>query len=165
VLSTRNATLADIPLIRDLTFRVWPQTYGSILTPEQIDYMLEMMYSEVSLEQQMKEGCQFILVLDKEEPVGFASVQETSPSEYKLHKFYILGQQQRKGTGRFMLDQILHTIQQQGASSLQLQVNRNNTAKNFYEKLGFTVIREIKLDIGNGYFMDDYIMEKKITDP
>jgi len=49
-----------------------------------------------------------------------------------------------------------------GASSLQLNVNRNNNAKVFYEKIGFAVIKEEDIDIGNGYLMNDYVMEKKV---
>ena len=49
-----------------------------------------------------------------------------------------------------------------GATSLQLQVNRDNAAKSFYEKLGFVILKEADFDIGNGYFMRDYVMEKKL---
>jgi ribosomal protein S18 acetylase RimI-like enzyme len=160
VFSIRNASTQDIPLIRDLTFRIWPQTYASILSQQQIDYMLELMYSESSLQKQMDEGSQFIFVYDDGVPVGFASVQETQPSIFKLHKIYILPSQQGKGTGRFVIDYILNEIKQKGASALQLQVNRFNKARNFYEKLGFTVIDEKDFDIGNGYFMNDFVMEK-----
>jgi len=163
VFSLRNATIADIPLIRELTYKVWPQTYAPILSREQINYMLEMMYSRDALEEQMNESCRFIIVYNDKVPAGFASFQETAPSVYKLHKLYVLSSQQGKGTGRFMIEHIIKTIQKGGAGCLQLQVNRHNNAKQFYEKLGFAVIRELKLDIGNGYFMDDYIMEKKIT--
>jgi ribosomal protein S18 acetylase RimI-like enzyme len=122
--------------------------------------MLELMYSESSLEKQMDEGCRFEIVYEDETPVGFASVQEIEPTVFKLHKIYILPSQQGKGTGRFMIDHILHEIKQKGASALQLQVNRYNKAKSFYEKLGFTVIDEKDFDIGNGYFMNDYVMQK-----
>lgn len=157
-----QATTNDIPLIRELCFQVWPQTYASLLSNEQIEYMLEMMYSEASLQKQMTDGATFIFVYDGDEPVGFASYQEMDPAVFKLHKIYVLPSQQGKGTGRFVIDHILDEIKQQGAAALQLQVNRNNNAKIFYEKLGFVVIEEINLDIGNGYVMDDYIMEKKL---
>jgi len=160
----RNATLNDIPLIRELTFRVWPQTYDSILSPEQIDYMLEMMYSTESLEKQIAEGCRFIIVYESGNPAGFASYQETEPYVWKLHKLYVLIDQQGKGTGKFLLNHIINSIKQQNANALQLQVNRHNKAKDFYEKLGFTVIKIINLDIGNGYFMNDYVMEKQLAD-
>jgi ribosomal protein S18 acetylase RimI-like enzyme len=162
VFSIKKATIADIPLIRQLTFKVWPQTYATILSPQQIDYMLELMYSESSLKKQMVDGCQFIFVYDGEEPVGFASYQEIKPFAWKLHKIYVLITQQGKGTGKFLIDHILKEIQERGAGSLQLQVNRDNKAKSFYEKLGFTVIETIKLDIGKGFFMNDYVMEKKL---
>ncbi len=162
MLSIRNATIADIPLIRELTFKVWPQTYAAVISKEQIDFMLEMMYSEVSLKKQMNDGCQFIIVSDEDDPVGFAAYQETGSSIFKLHKIYVLTSQQGKGTGRFVINYIISNITKQGATALQLQVNRNNKAKNFYEKLGFTVIQEADFDIGNGFFMNDYVMEKKL---
>jgi len=162
VLSIRNATATDIPLIRELTFKVWPQTYAAIISQEQIDFMLEMMYSEASLQQQMNDGCQFIIVYNKSEPVGFAAYQEMEHSVFKLHKIYVLASQQGKGTGKFLLDYIITNIKQQKATALQLQVNRTNKAKDFYEKLGFIIIEEADFDIGNGFFMNDYVMEKSL---
>lgn len=157
----RYATTEDISLIRELTFKVWPQTYAAIISKEQIDYMLEMMYSEASLQKQMDEGCRFIIASEKEDPVGFASYQEIEDGVFKLHKIYVLLSQQGKGTGKFIIDHIVYKIKSQNAKALQLQVNRYNKAKGFYEKLGFTVLKEINLDIGGGYFMNDYVMEKK----
>jgi len=158
----RYTTTADIPLIRELTFKVWPQTYSDILTNEQIDYMLEMMYSPSSLKKQMKEGCCFIIVYDNDNPVGFASFQLIGAGVAKLHKIYVLPSQQGKGTGNFLLNYIIGQVKKQGATSLQLQVNRSNTAKVFYEKWGFLVIEEADFDIGNGFYMNDYVMEKKL---
>jgi GNAT superfamily N-acetyltransferase len=157
--SIRNATTDDISLIRELTFKVWPQTYAAIISKEQIDYMLEMMYSETSLKKQMAEGCQFVIAYDDNEPVGFASYQETEPQLFKLHKIYVLPSQQGKGTGKFIINHIVEKIKSKNAKALQLQVNRYNKAKSFYEKLGFFVLKEINLDIGNGYFMNDYVMQ------
>jgi ribosomal protein S18 acetylase RimI-like enzyme len=162
VFEIRKATIEDIPLIRQLCFQVWPQTYADIISPRQIDYMLEMMYSAKALQQQMEDGAQFIFVYEDNTPVGFASFQEVKPGIAKLHKLYVLPSQQGKGTGRYMIDHIISEIKQQGFTALQLQVNRRNKARNFYEKLGFSVIEEFDFDIGNGYVMDDYVMEKII---
>jgi ribosomal protein S18 acetylase RimI-like enzyme len=159
----RKATAEDIPLIRELCFKVWPQTYSSIVSPEQIDYMLGKMYSTSSLQKQMDAGSQFILVYEGNEPVGFAAYFEKTPSVFKLDKIYILLSQQGKGTGRFVIDHIIGEIKQKGATALQLQVNRHNKAKNFYEKLGFVVIDEKDFDIGSGFFMNDYVMEKQLA--
>ena len=162
MLKILTASAEDIPLIRQLTFAVWPQTYSPIISQQQVDYMLEMMYSESSLRQQMEEGTQFILVYEENEPVGFAAYEKIEPTTWKLHKIYILATQQGKGTGKFLMDHISKEVQQQGALVLQLQVNRNNKAKSFYEKIGFKVIEEADFDIGNGFFMNDYVMGKKL---
>ena len=161
--SIRNAVIEDIPLIRQLCFKVWPQTYAAILSQEKIDYMLEFMYSSDSLEKQMNNGSQFIFVYEGEEPVGFAAYFEKHPSIIKLDKIYILPSQQGKGTGKFVIDYILDEIKQKGATALQLQVHRQNKARNFYEKLGFVIIEEKDFDIGNGFFMNDYVMEKVLS--
>ncbi len=158
----RNASVEDIPLIRELTNKVWPQTYAVILSAAQIEYMLEMMYSKQSLQKQISGGAEFIIVYEDGVAVGFASYQEIKPAVYKLHKLYVLPSQQGKGTGRYVIGHILQTIKEKGAATLQLQVNKHNKAKDFYEKNGFTVLEEIKLDIGGGYIMDDYVMEKKV---
>ena len=157
-----STSAEHIPLIRELTFRIWPHTYSAIISPQQIDYMLEMMYSESSLQNQMKDGAEFMLVYENDEAVGFASTQEIEPGIFKLHKLYILPTQQGKGTGRFVLDHIIEDIRKKGGTSLQLQVNRNNKAKGFYSKLGFSIIKEADFHIGADYFMNDYVMEKKI---
>jgi N-acetylglutamate synthase-like GNAT family acetyltransferase len=159
----KKASIEDIPLIRELTFRVWPQTYASILSQEQIDYMLEMMYSESSLHRQIsKDGCHFIIVYENGNPVGFASYNEAESQKWKLNKIYILQNQQGKGTGKYVINYIIEEIKKQDGVSLFLQVNQYNNAKSFYERLGFAEIDFINLDIGNGFFMNDYIMEKKL---
>ena len=157
------ATVEDIPLIRQLTFKVWPQTYGSIISAEQIGYMLDQMYRTDVLKKQMTEDaiC-FILVYDDDEPVGFAAFGLTEHTTYKLHKIYVLQSCQGKGVGKYVINHILEEIQELGGERLQLQVNRHNKARDFYEKLGFSVISELDLDIGNGFYMNDYIMEKGI---
>lgn len=158
----RKASVDDIALIRELCLEVWPKTYAPILSQEQIDYMLEKMYSSDSLQQQMTNGSQFVFVYEDDEPVGFAAYFEKAPFVFKLDKIYVLPSQQGKGTGRFVIDHIIDEIKQKGANALQLQVNRYNKARSFYEKLGFVVIDEKDFDIGNGFFMNDYVMEKKI---
>jgi diamine N-acetyltransferase len=154
------ASAKDIPLIQQLTYAIWPQTYSSIISKAQIDYMLELMYSTAALQNQMeKDGCTFIIVYDNNEPVAFASYNQIKPQTWKLNKIYILPSQQGKGTGRFIINYIIDAIKPYNAKALQLQVNRNNKAKDFYQKLGFTIIETVDFDIGNDYVMNDYVME------
>ena len=162
-MTIRKALPEDVSLIRDLAYKIWPTAYSHILTQGQIDYMLNKMYNENILLEQVQNKIEFVIVYDETQPVGFASFGLEKPGTYKLHKIYVLPSQQGKGTGRFMLDEIEKTIVGRGAFSLLLNVNRQNKAKSFYEKLGFTVIREEDIDIGDGYFMNDYVMEKKLS--
>jgi GNAT superfamily N-acetyltransferase len=177
MLSLRKAIAADIPLIRQLTFAIWPQTYSSIIGQQQIDYMLDMMYNPATLQKQMEEdGGTFIIVYDENEPIAFASYapltepcghpadNETESKIWKLNKIYILPSKQGKGTGKFIIRYIVDEIKTRHGKALQLQVNRENKAKYFYEKLGFKIIQTADFDIGNGYFMNDYIMELPILD-
>jgi RsiW-degrading membrane proteinase PrsW (M82 family)/ribosomal protein S18 acetylase RimI-like enzyme len=161
-MALRKAFPHDIPLIRDMAYKIWPVTYGGILTKDQLDYMLDLLYSEKKLGEDMEKGIQFAMLYDGVEPIGFASIGMTEPQVYKLHKLYVLPSYQGKGAGKFIINELIKVIKQKGAAILLLNVNRNNPAKSFYEKLGFTVIKEEDVDIGNGYFMNDYVMEKKI---
>jgi diamine N-acetyltransferase len=156
----KTAAVKDIPLIQQLAYAIWPQTYSSIISKAQISYMLDMIYSTAALQKQMHdEGCTFIIVYDNNQPVAFASYNQTTLQTWKLSKIYILPTQQGKGTGKFIISYIIDTIKMQNAKALQLQVNRFNKACNFYQKLGFTIIETADFDIGNGYFMDDYVMQ------
>ncbi len=158
----RKAGIADVPLIRDMAATVWPITYSHILSPGQIRYMMELIYSTSSLQQQVARGHQFIVAYTDETPVAFASYspKEQNPSIYKLHKIYIMPDRQGKGLGRLLINYVMDDIKP--AACLQLNVNRHNQALHFYERLGFSIIAEEDIDIGNGFFMNDYVMEMKI---
>lgn len=162
MLTIRPATETDIPLLITLCLQVWPQTYANMLPPGQIDYMLELMYSPTTLQKQMQDGARFLFCYDNAEPCGFAAYQDQGHGKFKLDKIYVLPNQQGKGTGRFIIDHIVNTIRPQGARVLQLHVNKNNVAKGFYQKLGFVVASAAVFDIGNGFVMDDYVMELSI---
>jgi len=163
-LSLRRASDSDILLIRELSLHVWPQTYATILSPEQIQYMMQLMYSDAALHRQMQDNHHFYIVYNAGIPIGFVSYSEIEPHLFKLHKIYILPSQQGRGTGRFVIEQVIRNVQQEGATGLQLNVNRNNPALHFYKKLGFEAIREEDIDIGNGYLMNDYVMEKSLNE-
>jgi len=119
MLQIRKAGIDDIPLIRELTFKIWPETYRHMLSRQQIDYMLDMMYSPASLQKQIEaDGCTFIIVYNDEAPVAFASYHEQKPQVWKLNKIYILPSQQGKGTGRFIINYIVEEIKPKNAKAL-----------------------------------------------
>ncbi len=163
MLTIRPATVENIPVIRELTRIIWPATYSSIISNEQIHYMLELIYSDAALANQMNQlQHRFLICYDNEMPVGFASYGQTGPGIFQLHKLYVLPNQQRKGIGKLIVDHIVKEIVANNAIALNLNVNRHNPAKTFYERLGFVIILEEDIDIGSGYWMNDYVMRKKL---
>ena len=170
----RTATLTDRALIRSISERTWPSTYEHIISQEQIDFMLDWMYSDESLEKQMDSGCVFYIASIKKEneqweDVGFCSVspeeEENNSTEkvegskaHKLNKLYVLPSAQGTGAGKALLVKAIEFAKAAGSSSIFLQVNKHNEAYSFYLKQGFIKEAEFKFDIGNGFYMDDYVM-------
>ena len=160
----RFATQDDIDTIGFLAQEIWPATYREILSEDQINYMMNLIYSPDSLKNQIVDKKHsFIIVEENESPIGFASYSISDrPGIYKLHKIYVKLNQQGRGLGKYIIDFIVNSIKPAAAAALHLNVNRQNKARYFYEKIGFKVIREEDIDIGNNYFMNDYVMELKL---
>ena len=172
------AGLTDRDFIRSVSERTWPSTYGHIISQEQINFMLDWMYSDASLEKQMHSGCAFYIASIKKEDgkwdaVGFCSVSPDDEKEegennstekvagstaHKLNKLYVLPSAQGTGAGKALLNKSIEVAKASGSSSIFLQVNKLNTAYTFYLKHGFIKESEFKFDIGNGFYMDDYVM-------
>jgi GNAT superfamily N-acetyltransferase len=163
-LSFRFAGLDDINSIGFLAQQIWPAAYGEILSSAQLDYMLKLFYSPASLRKQMTEDRhRFVMVEDDDEAIGFASWSlSEKPGLFKLHKLYVLTGRQGKGMGKALLHFIFDEVRAQGANVLRLNVNRHNKARRFYEKMGFAVVGEEDVPIGNNYFMNDYVMEASL---
>lgn len=162
-LSIRIASKIDIPIIQEIAYTTWPSTYGHILNKEQLNYMLDMMYSSSSLENQMNQNITFFLAELNGEIVGFASTgREPMEGMFKLHKLYILPNIQTKGIGSALLEAVILFAKKNSGEQLVLQVNRNNSAVDFYKKKDFIILYEADFDIGNGYQMNDYVMGKII---
>ena len=162
----QEATAEDIPVIQDLAYAIWPEAYGRIISPEQLAYMLQLIYNEGSLLIQMEKGHCFIILYDEAaKPAGFASFslkEAETPICYRLNKLYVLPIHHRKGFGKLLLDYVIDSVNKKGAAKLDLTVNRQNPAQYFYYKMGFTITCEEDTDIGNGFFMNDYVMERKV---
>jgi ribosomal protein S18 acetylase RimI-like enzyme len=122
--------------------------------------MLNKFYSKESLEKQLHDlQHQFIIAYENQEPIGFASYSFVEPKRYRLHKLYVSTSLQQKGVGKEILTTIFKAIASSEPVVMELNVNRHNTSIAFYKKMGFTIVKEEDIDIGNGYFMNDYVME------
>ncbi len=161
----RDAITDDIPLIRRLALDIWPDAYQEIIPKEQLDYMLDLIYSTNALDHQMRMGQRFLLIEENGTPKGFAGFGEVDPpGTYKLHKLYVLPAKQGSGLGRQLITHVMNLVQALEGKALVLNVNRHNKAKSFYEKMGFRVVREEDIDIGRGYYMNDYVMQYALND-
>jgi len=161
----RKATLEDIELINRLAWIVFPHTYKKILSPEQMEYMMDWMYSPENLRKQMTEdGHIYYLAYEGDEPAGYLSIQPEGEHTYHLQKIYVLPSYQGKKLGKFLFEQAIKAIKELHPEPCQmrLNVNRQNKALTFYEKMGMQKVDEGDFHIGNGYYMNDYIMGLEI---
>ena len=158
----RKATLEDIALIHELAWIVFPHTYKELLSPGQIDFMMDWMYSPANLEKQMTEdGHIYFLAYEGNEPAGYLSIQPEGEHTYHLQKIYVLPSYQGKKLGKQLFNQAIQAIKELHPEPCQmrLNVNRYNTkAVDFYFRMGMKKVFEGDFDIGHGYLMTDYIM-------
>lgn len=157
----RKATLEDIEMINRLAWIVFPHTYKEILSPEQMEYMMDWMYSPENLHKQMTEnGHIYYLAFEGDEPAGYLSIQPEDEHTYHLQKIYVLPSFQGKKLGKLLFEHAIKAIKELHPEPCQmrLNVNRQNKALTFYEKMGMKKVDEGDFHIGNGYYMNDYIM-------
>ena len=156
-----KANTEHIPIVIDLTKKIWPVAYGEILSKSQLDYMIDKFYNEPALRELMQKGHVFYLAQDDDDKyVGFVSYEINSePNKTKIHKIYVLPETQGTGLGRQFFELVKGKAIENNQKAIFLNVNKYNNAMHFYTKLGFAKVKDEVIDIGNGYVMDDYVME------
>ncbi|MDR3351777.1 MAG: GNAT family N-acetyltransferase [Zoogloeaceae bacterium] len=156
----------DVPAIAALARRIWEDAYSSLLPPGQIDYMLAQRYDHDRLLAEIGNPQKWwVQAFLGDFRAGFACSEiqagESGP-EFKLDKLYVHPEAQRRGIGRALVAHAVETAKEQGFDRLILAVNKQNTrALQAYARYGFTRRASTVTDIGGGYVMDDYIMEKR----
>ena len=159
--TTKRATTADCALIHNMANVVFRDTYKAILSPEQMEYMMEWMYSPDSLHQQItQDGHIYYIGYWDNKPCGYISIEQQGDDVFHLQKIYVMPGFQGKGIGKDLFNFAISYIKSIHPTLclMELNVNRNNGAVQFYERMGMKRLREGDFDIGNGYFMNDYIM-------
>ena len=165
MITISEAAISDIKQIQNIVNITWPITYGEILSKEQLDYMLGLFYFDEALTEQYNKKVQlFYMIYEEETNIGFIGIEHNYNKEAitKIHKIYLLPETQGKGIGKKVIDEIGKLASENNSAALLLNVNRFNSALGFYKKIGFEVIDEVNIEIGNGYLMEDYVMEKKL---
>ena len=157
-------TPESLRIVRDIAAEVWPKTFAPILPPEQIPYMMNMMYAPEVMERELREGYRFAALLVDGAPSGYISWSPYRGDTAKLHTVYLLTSCHGKGLGRLMLDYAAEVCRAAGFKKLRLNVNKHNErAISVYRRNGFETVESVKNDIGGGFFMDDYVMEKTLA--
>lgn len=162
-----KANKQHIPIIRELAANLWPVAFASILSAQQIAYMMEMMYSPTSLAKQMDEGHQYVITSLDKQNIGYVSyeIDHSKSNKTKIHKLYISPQHQRHGVGTAIIDYVTQQALEANNNSLFLNVNKyNSQAISFYNKHHFVLVKEEVIDIGNGFIMDDYVFELTLNE-
>ncbi len=161
MITFRKSKEADLEIIREIAYKTWPDTYNEMVGEAQVNYMLDKMYNKGVLLEQLMAGCIFLIAENESKPIGFMSFDNINPEKaiYKLHKLYLLPEAHGKGLGKIMMNEVYNHVIKLGGKTLQLNVNKKNKALDFYEKLGFIKKEAVTIDIGNGFVMDDYVME------
>ncbi|TDO83151.1 ribosomal protein S18 acetylase RimI-like enzyme [Flavobacterium chryseum] len=165
MITISEATINDLKIIQEIAHKTWPLTYGEILSKEQLDFMLNMIYSDEALTKQFQKKEQlFYLISDSESTLGFIGIEHhyKNGAVTRIHKIYLLPETQGKGIGKIVIEEIEKLAVANNSTALSLNVNRFNNALRFYQKLGFEVIDEVDIEIGNGFLMEDYVMEKRL---
>ena len=160
-LNLYTASRRDVALIQKLAEPAWWAVYGPILSDEQVDFMLKEFYSTPALTQLIDNGDQeFVLLEANGTAVGFAAFSH-KPEEkaFKLNKLYLLPEMKGMGYGKVLIDEVITRVDRLGGNILDLNVNRYNASKGFYERMGFEVIYEEDIPVGK-FFMNDYVMRK-----
>jgi diamine N-acetyltransferase len=152
----------QIEIVEALADEIWREHFTAIIGKEQVDYMLEKFQSKHAIAEQINNGVQYFFICSNKEHVGYMAAQPKG-NQLFLSKFYILAAQRGKGLGRKAITFIEKLAIEKAAGKISLTVNRYNSAAiEVYKKLGFVIEESIVQDIGEGFVMDDYRMEKSV---
>lgn len=156
---------ADFEPLASLADTIWRAHYGPLIGLAQVEYMLKGRYTPEKLRTYLGAPDRWLrlLMLDGER-IGYCSYSITpTPGEMKLEQLYLLESFKGRGLGGLMLRHVEAEARAHGCGTLMLTVNKGNADSiAVYKKRGFTVREEAVFDIGNGFVMDDYVMEKRL---
>lgn len=157
----RVASPTGIAAVADLARAIWPPHYAPIIGAPQVNYMLAKFQSPEAIARQIaSEGYEYYLAPH----AGYlALVPDPAAKTVLLSKIYVVAAKRGTGLGRQMAAFAERRGAELGCETIWLTVNRNNRdAIAFYARMGFRQAGKLVTDIGGGYVMDDWRMEKTI---
>jgi ribosomal protein S18 acetylase RimI-like enzyme len=156
---------ADIRPLQELAATIWREHYTAIIGAEQVEYMLGRRYTPDRIRDYFLKSDRWLdLLRSSGRPVGYCSHSiGEAPGEMTIEQLYLLESQRGRGLGKVMLAHVESSARRNDCRTLVLTVNRQNTASiDFYRAMGFLFREEAVFDIGGGFKMDDFVMEKRL---
>jgi len=149
--------------LSELASIIWNEYYSQLLSQQQIDYMLERFQSVTAIQEQMEQGYQYFFIVCNGYVAGYTAVKQEDDTLF-LSKLYVIKESRGQGCGKAALQLIANIATERKLRSIWLTVNRDNASSiAVYERSGFSIIDEQVTDIGSGYVMDDFIMERRLS--
>lgn len=159
VVLNNKASIFELSL---LATKIVREHFDPIIGKEQNDYMINKFQSVAAITEQLEHGYEYYFVCDESKNnIGFMAFYPRKDKMY-LSKFYLDKIHRGKGYSKEMLKFVVKNTKKAKLSFITLNVNRDNSAVKVYEHLGFTKCREENNDIGNGFFMDDFVFKYEI---
>ncbi|GAA3555320.1 GNAT family N-acetyltransferase [Snuella lapsa] len=156
-------TFKEYQKIADLADLVWREHYTAIIGRDQVDYMLKSFQSATAIAQQVRDGYAYYFLNYNNKAVGYLAVKEEIDALF-LSKVYVLSSYRGKKIGKAALQFVEEKAKHRQLKTIRLTVNKCNLeAIKAYKKLGFINKGPLVKDIGQGFIMDDYLMEKPIN--
>ena len=151
----------DIEAVASFARDVWSEFYIPLIGKAQVDYMVGRFQSAEAIREQLDTGYEYFIVRRRAVLIGYLCVKpEPAGGELFVSKFYLHKSSRGSGTGRVCMEFIEQLARQRGLTRLWLTVNKGNPSVRVYERLGFRIAADVVIDIGSGFVMDDYRMEK-----
>jgi ribosomal protein S18 acetylase RimI-like enzyme len=159
----------QLAVVVELAREIWYEYYVSLIGRAQVDYMVAKFQSAEAMAGQIREGYEYFLVRRAGDPegmpcIGYCAIQEQPGRRMFLSKFYLHHAARGSGTGRRCMELIEGLARERGVGLLWLTVNKGNPAVQAYQRLGFRIVADLIMDIGGGFVMDDYRMEKQLSE-
>lgn len=161
-ISIKSLQKDNISQLVELAKPIWEEHYIPIIGKQQVTYMLDKFQSEQAVNEQLIQGYEYYLVSLEGQLMGYFSIQLREDQSLFISKFYLSKKARGRKIGTAMLDFINTAAKDKNCKTLALTVNKYNPAYQVYLKLGFSNVGSVEADIGEGYIMDDYLMEKEL---
>jgi diamine N-acetyltransferase len=157
-------TAAQVAEVARMAHEVWNEYYVPLIGQAQVNYMVAKFQSAAAMQSQIDSGYEYFRIQQSGGIVGYAAIRhDAAEARVFISKLYLLAAHRKSGAGRQALELIERAARERGATHLWLTVNKGNASVRAYERLGFKIVEAMVMDIGDGYVMDDYKMEKQVA--